>query len=744
MPDNEDTTGSPVIKSAKLTIKQERVDDEEEISNCHYSNRRDSRDDDLNSNTSGNHDDEAYFRETLADGDITVVRIPVNGHDEHFSYPRRVPVMYPMHYRGASHSRGSASPTGYRLEDNELAPDARRKIYEGGCWSESRQARKAYSPLPPSALHDKTSTREGDKRRNLFPTYAPEVDKAKHPNGFRKDARRERPHVRGEDGEEESLWKQVQRYRHRKRPVLGKLHIPSQEETIFMQYNEIRERRLREGRYLPREPCGRSETIEKEEPAPVSPPSHPSSDDDSNRKQVSEADVTSSNAPSETRRGENDLEEAPTMCNGDMLLTTITANTDLRMGESPGDLRTKPAVTSSNPAVISESDVVSFNSGRNRMTPSAPLPRPYTPLYPEVPCDSRRPPRSDTYNALCGRDAPYTPGGQCRHNNCSEYDVSYGSDECCHDHPERRRVGCSHHCCYPTEQKAMRKRRMSDPDEYWSKLAKTRASDSPIACRDSSPFQNETHSPSSSDSVDIIDSEQLRGSRFSTEDPPYECENSRESVVSSDTVADKRKDRGDGSAQMNEDDVVCQVNGLFSLPGYRETKYNISLGELKRRTGQPETLTRVEMISYVRQAKTSGRILLDKNSITTSNRSHPTIMSRVCEREAQVLACGLHKMNMEYLPLRKMAQRAVGVYRSRGCEGCQECRLRMRRKIVDVEITRNMLREMSRVTQESSYSGMLDAFDLASHTFGTPNLLNNIKLMDEYFRHLLLALDDEH
>lgn len=140
----------------------------------------------------------------------------------------------------------------------------------------------------------------------------------------------------------------------------------------------------------------------------------------------------------------------------------------------------------------------------------------------------------------------------------------------------------------------------------------------------------------------------------------------------------------------DENDPVCQVNGLLSLPGFKETKFNISLGELRRRTNPPETLTRVEMISYVRQAKSSGRVLLDRNNIVTANRSHPTILSRVCESEAQVLADGILKMNREYLPLAILARKTVDAYKDDGCkvENCEDCRLKLRRRIVDVEITR--------------------------------------------------------
>ena len=148
---------------------------------------------------------------------------------------------------------------------------------------------------------------------------------------------------------------------------------------------------------------------------------------------------------------------------------------------------------------------------------------------------------------------------------------------------------------------------------------------------------------------------------------------------------------GLGAVQTRDDsDTVCQVNGLLSLPGFKETKFNISLGELKRRMNPPETLTRVEMISYVRQAKSSGRVLLDKNNIITANRSRPTILSRLCENEAQLLADGILKMNREYLPLTTLARKTVEAYKDDDCKvkHCEDCRLKLRRRIVDVEITR--------------------------------------------------------
>ena len=144
----------------------------------------------------------------------------------------------------------------------------------------------------------------------------------------------------------------------------------------------------------------------------------------------------------------------------------------------------------------------------------------------------------------------------------------------------------------------------------------------------------------------------------------------------------------DSLSPPSDEEVVCHVNGLFSLPGYREAKFDITLGELQRRAGPPENLTRVDMISYMRQAKTTGRLLLDKYHVTTSNRSDPTVLSRVCESEARLLANGIHKMNMQHLPMHSLADKAVQMYRQRECHETPDYRFKLRRRVVDVEITR--------------------------------------------------------
>lgn len=120
-----------------------------------------------------------------------------------------------------------------------------------------------------------------------------------------------------------------------------------------------------------------------------------------------------------------------------------------------------------------------------------------------------------------------------------------------------------------------------------------------------------------------------------------------------------------------DDHQVTHINGVMSLPATRETRYGITLGELKRRTGFPEFLTRVDLIAYVRQSKSAGRALLDKFNIATAGqKSHPTILSKMCENEARVLGDGISKMNTEYFPWKMLAKVASAkVAEGRMCDG---------------------------------------------------------------------------
>ena len=146
---------------------------------------------------------------------------------------------------------------------------------------------------------------------------------------------------------------------------------------------------------------------------------------------------------------------------------------------------------------------------------------------------------------------------------------------------------------------------------------------------------------------------------------------------------------------------MAHINGLLSLPSNRETRYGITYGELKRRCNPPESLTRVDLVAYVRHSKSSGRNLLDKYGIVSSgNRtSSPTVLSKMCENEARVLGDGILKMNMDYFPgkmLSRMAaervtERTKWTNEEQKREEKEERKNKVKEKMNQIEITRWVL-----------------------------------------------------
>lgn len=690
------------------------------------------------------------------------------------SYPYRVPIVYPIHssppidYRSISSGR-SPSPNNYRLEDGERNKSPtmnQRQLYEENDWHTTRESRKEEkydenestsertSPTrKPSPFDVSIQNHEGRKERSASP------NDPKHPNnvnfsaervvyGRRRGKNSDRLNSAEDDKEEESLWKQVQRYRHRKRPALGKLQ-PTQEETIFMQYNEIRERRHREGRIITRA-AGRPVlphcSADIRETPLTPPPDNPIDQGDSKLRIPTRVPAEPPITPDT-----NGLESYGSQGNRARMVEISQSKGMASECITESNQDTLPSVQRPSPFKSTSTDshpesAFDGNSER-RKTPSEQLvenrstPTQTQVDYQSYPSSSAHVcTRPQHYHDVRGMDARVVAHGAMDgranlcYEDCCQHLSSYrhrpmhslqrfhlGDNNCydnsCHDNRRRRVPTCSHHCCH---HKRSRRASSDDAGDYnddnddsnhWQYSPKEkrprleheqtremndlyRREDQPHTVQNGSqPF-----SPSSTDSRDNESVENGQNQDFQPESEKQSYENGHLSQENSPRIQVESERRFSQASpfvlaerEPDDDDVICHVNGLFSLPGYRETKYDITRGELKRRTELPETLTRVEMISYVRQAKTSGRMLLDSNGITTSNRSHPTILSRVCEREAQVLACGLHKMNLEYVPLKKLVQICVDMYKSRGCDGCQDCRLKLRRRIVDVEITRYVM-----------------------------------------------------
>ena len=115
--------------------------------------------------------------------------------------------------------------------------------------------------------------------------------------------------------------------------------------------------------------------------------------------------------------------------------------------------------------------------------------------------------------------------------------------------------------------------------------------------------------------------------------------------------------------------------------------------ELKRRVSAPEHLNKVDMISYLRLAKNSARLLLEKYDIISSlhhRLSKHTILSKVSERECDDLAAGIHDINTSFFPFRVMAQQSIGRFKEMETNGLKEIEF-LKKRYQDLETTRYCL-----------------------------------------------------
>lgn len=657
--------------------------------------------------------------------------------NEPYTY-RGIPIVYPIHsppldYQSISREEHSPSTKDYRLErdSSQSPPEQPRQLYEETNWStgspregdsrlEDGSNFTYLSRLSPShknspySLSPRSESREDNctSPKNTNSGANPLTNQSADERAVSSSRRRhiERFISSDNEKEEESLWKQVQRYRHRKRLPVGKL-MATQEETIFMQYNEIRERRHREGRIATTRQTRSLSNNPLNEPSPKQTQQENEAKTDTDKppsispqlSAINESIADHATPYVTTRQHGVDLAPkskgvtyvyvtAPPL--GSPALPPNSPNPELHPGIYDGSHgNTEHIDSQSNKAKHGYHGYISEDP-------------PHCHGYESRVIDARGRPIVRPGAVECRGFMPYDDcyhGNHMYHNHRSYRSTPrYHFNDNCHGSRKRRAHGCERHCC--SRKRARPTSSEDDDDDYGldndkSRCKNDRHRENDDMCRhENGARQSSPASAGSRDNESVENEPTATQAKAVQDNESHSFTNGHLSREGSPTTNDgeenltphynKTSIPREDSVRQQDDDVVCQVNGLFSLPGYRETKYDITKGELIRRTGLPETLTRVEMISYVRQAKTSGRILLDNHGITTSNRSHPTILSRVCEREAHLLASGIHKMNLEYLPMKNLVQRCVDMYKSRGCDGCQDCRLKLRRRLVDVEITR--------------------------------------------------------
>ncbi|XP_065649375.1 transcription factor aptf-4 isoform X2 [Hydra vulgaris] len=184
----------------------------------------------------------------------------------------------------------------------------------------------------------------------------------------------------------------------------------------------------------------------------------------------------------------------------------------------------------------------------------------------------------------------------------------------------------------------------------------------------------------------------------------------------------------------NKEEVACQVHGILSLPGCRDPRYKITSNELCRRANQPECLTKVDMISYVRLAKNSARVLLQKHNIKTNQhnqRSEHTVLSKMCEEECLTLAKGISDINYKYFPASWFAFKSIEeIMDNNSLYNTRKEALVDREK--DNQVTKCVLLDIYFGLEKRKNDKEMSVFNLVSHSFGHPNLQNHILFLLSY------------
>jgi len=181
-----------------------------------------------------------------------------------------------------------------------------------------------------------------------------------------------------------------------------------------------------------------------------------------------------------------------------------------------------------------------------------------------------------------------------------------------------------------------------------------------------------------------------------------------------------------------DNELAVGVTGLLTLPGSNEKRYPITVGELRRRISPPEYLNKVDMISYVRLAKTTARVLLEKHAIRPKHhcrKSKHSVISKMCEAECTELATGIKKLSEEYFPTEWIARKSLTQFLDENDSIRKE--EEMRKKQNKIEAARSVLKDLQELLSNSTEDEQMQSYSLVTHTYGLMDLTNNISLVDD-------------
>lgn len=102
------------------------------------------------------------------------------------------------------------------------------------------------------------------------------------------------------------------------------------------------------------------------------------------------------------------------------------------------------------------------------------------------------------------------------------------------------------------------------------------------------------------------------------------------------------------------------------------------------------------------------------------------------------MADGIHEINMQYFPLRSLAQKAANRVSEDTDDVLKliEQKIQLKTKVQDVEKARNLLKDIYDMVLKSKEIEDIQNFELVSHNFGVRNILNHLSLVDLYFGEL--------
>ncbi|XP_028411058.1 uncharacterized protein LOC114533668 [Dendronephthya gigantea] len=183
-------------------------------------------------------------------------------------------------------------------------------------------------------------------------------------------------------------------------------------------------------------------------------------------------------------------------------------------------------------------------------------------------------------------------------------------------------------------------------------------------------------------------------------------------------------------------DTVTYVNNLFS-PVNKLQAIPLTLDELRRRTEYPEFFGRSEMVAYLRHSKTTGNELISRYNLKSrSKRSKVNVLSRLCEREAQTLANGIHTMNSEYFPTDYVADTMKQHMEHEKSEkeesGRNDTEVHNNKDTVNSTISMLQNLRKSLEQPDAELAKDLEVFERATHTFGCQNIVNHISFVEGY------------